>query len=136
MKAGKTMKQAARSWKAGRSSKKNTSRSGKKTPKKKGGGGGRKLIGNVGLKGIIFGGGMLYIVSRFMPPIGGPYSPAVTKLATGFAASAIGVPGASLKTAGAIEAGATVISQFLGGGLNLPFIGGGSSGRTNGGYML
>ncbi len=137
MKAGKTMKQAAKSWdKTTGKPKKSTSRSGKKTPKKKGGGrGGGFRIGNVGLKGALLGGGLLYVISRVMPPVGGPYAPALTKLATGFAASAIGVPGATLKAAGAMEAGATIVAQYLGGGLNLPMIGGGSQG-TSGGYML
>lgn len=103
-------------------------------PKKgKRGGGGKRLIGNVGVKGAILGGAMLYLASRFVPPIGGPYAPAIQKLAGGFAASAIGVPGATLKVAGAMEAGAIVVSQFLAG--EIPFISGGQTSQ-NGGYML
>lgn len=92
---------------------------------------GRKLIGNIGLKGAILGGLTYFGVSRVMPNVGGPYAPAVTKVATGLVAKSVGVPGAMMAGAGLIEAVAIGIEQLMTGGLALPFMGGGG---TQGGY--
>jgi len=131
MKAGKTMKQAAASWKGG-SSKKTTKRSSggrKRVAKKKSSGRrGTKILGNVGIKGMLTGGAMLFATQSLLPNIGGVYSPAVQKVAAGVGAKAVGVSGAALAGAGLMEAGALLIRQFLGGGLSLPSFGGGGTG--------
>jgi hypothetical protein len=136
MKAGKTMKQAARSWKGGSkktSTKRSTSRRRKTTPKKKKTRrrNGMRILGNVGIKGMISGGAMLFAAQSLMPMIGGDFNPAVQKIAAGLGAKAIGVSGAALAGAGAMEAGSILLRRFLQGGI--PSLGGGGS---NGGYML
>ncbi|GAH83570.1 unnamed protein product, partial [marine sediment metagenome] len=139
-KAGKTMKQSAASWRKKSSTRKTRKspkpkRSRKTTTKKKTT---RKrasrLLGSIGLKGALIGGLTYFGVSRVMPPIGGVYAPAITKVATGLVAKSVGVPGAILTGAGAIEGAAILIEQLLAGQLALPFFGGNGGGARNGGY--
>jgi len=133
------MKQAAASWRktSTRKSRKSPKpkRSRKTTAKKKNT---RKrasrLLGSIGLKGALIGGLTYFGVSRVMPPIGGVYAPAITKVATGLVAKTVGVPGAILTGAGAIEGAAILIEQLLAGQLALPFFGGNGAGARNGGY--
>ena len=82
---------------------------------------GSRILGSLGIKGALIGGLTYFAVSSIMPPIGGAYSPAITKVATGLTAKAVGVPGAVMAGAGLIEAAAIAIGQFLGGGFRLPF---------------
>jgi len=127
MKAGKSMKQAAASWKgSAKKPSKSVVKMGKKrkatrtrTVYKKARSVGKKLLGNVGIKGALIGGATYFAASALMPKIGGAYSPAVNKVASGMAAKAMGVSGAAMIGAGAMEAVAIGISQFLSGGLGI-----------------
>jgi len=139
MLAGKTMEQAAASWKPSSSTMKTgkspkPKRSRNTTAKKKTRKRASRLLGSIGVKGALIGGLTYFGVSRVMPPIGGVYSPAITKVATGLVAKSIGVPGAILTGAGAIEAAAIAIEQLFAGQLALPFFGGNGAGARNGGY--
>ena len=91
------------------------------TKKKSGGRRGSRILGSLGIKGALIGGLTYFAVSSIMPQIGGPYAPALTKVATGLTAKAVGVPGAVMSGAGLIEGVAIAIGQFLGGGFRLPF---------------
>lgn len=134
MKAGKTMKQAAASWKGKGKTRSTTRRSSggkRKVAKRKSVRRGFSL-GGIGIKGMLTGGAMLFAVQSLLPSIGGVYAPAVQKVAAGLGAKAVGVSGAALAGAGMMEAGALLIRGLLSGGIALPFIGGGNGG--NGGY--
>ena len=133
MKAGKTMKQAAASWRAKK-------RGGSKTPKrrkntlakkKSGGRRGSRIIGNVGLKGLLTGGALLLAADRVVPNVGGVYSGAVKELAAGAVGKMAGVGGATLITSGAMKAAAITLSRVLAGGLGAI---GAPSGGNGGGY--
>ena len=119
MRAGKTMKQAAVTWRAKK-------RGGAKTPKrktntmgkkKKGGRRGSRIIGNVGLKGLLTGGIALLAADRLIPNVGGVYSSAVKEVAAGAVSKMAGVGGATLITSGAMKAAAITIANVLSGGL-------------------
>ena len=133
-KAGKTMKQAAASWRAlsgkGKGKTRRSSGGKRKVAKRKSVRRGFKL-GGIGIKGMLTGGAMLFAVQSLLPSIGGVYAPAVQKVAAGLGAKAVGVSGAALAGAGLMEAGALLIRGLLSGGIALPFIGGGNG---NGGY--
>lgn len=133
MKAGKTMEQAARSWKSGKTTKSRSKRRRKTVArkKKKSSKRGSRLLGNVGLKGMLSGGAMLFATQSLLPNVGGAYSPAVQKVVAGMGAKAVGVSGAALTGAGLMEAGAMLLRGLLSGNLALPTIGGGGNG---GGY--
>ena len=90
------------------------------------GGGGRKIIGNLGLKGLLIGGGLTVLADMFIPPIGGAYSPALKLMAAGAGAKAIGAPGAMLMSSGAMLGAATAIRQLLSGGIKFNGGGGGN----------
>ena len=134
MKAGKTMKQAAASWKGGGSTKVKRSSGGtrkvakRKTKSTKRG---SRLLGNIGIKGMLSGGAMLFAAQSLLPSVGGAYAPAVQKIAAGVGAKAIGVSGAALTGAGLMEAGSMLIRGLLSGNIALPSVGGGGNG---GGY--
>jgi len=134
MKAGKTMKQAAASWKGGGTTKRS---SGAKTMVKKnrskGGKRGMRLMGNIGIKGMLTGGAMLFATQSLLPSVGGAYAPAVQKIAAGLGAKAVGVSGAALTGAGLMEAGALLIRGLLSGNFAIPFLGG-NGGGNGGGY--
>ena len=135
LKAGKTMKQAAASWKRGgtTTTKRSSGRTRKMAKKKsKGGRRGSRLLGSVGIKGMLTGGAMLFAAQSLLPAVGGAYSPAVQKIAAGMGAKAVGVSGAALTGAGLMEAGALLIRQLLGGGFQ-GFGGFGGGGGGNGG---
>ncbi len=124
MKAGKTMKQAAASWRSRGKSKSTAKRSRKTTAKKKKGGRrGSRIIGNVGLKGLLTGGLTLLAADRLVPNIGGVYNSPLKEVAAGAVAKMAGVGGATLITSGAMKAAAITISRILQGGLGA--IGGG-----------
>lgn len=139
MKAGKSFKQAAASWRGGQDKKpvggsKNMAKkkgSRKTSTFKSATKRGSKILGSISLKGAILGGLTYFGVSKVMPQIGGIYSPAITKIATGAAAKAVGVPGSILMGAGLIEASAIGIAQLLGG--NIPFLSNGTA-KNGGGY--
>ena len=116
--AGKSMKEAAASWRLKKGDVKAPSKKRKKPvakKKKKGGKRGSRLLGNIGLKGALIGGTMLVGANLLVPNIGGQYAPAVKKVAAGMAAKAIGVTGASLAGAGLIEAAAIAIANVISG---------------------
>lgn len=141
-KAGKSMKQAAASWRGSssaapkkshnpgsKSMAKRKTRSFKSRVKSRG----SRIMGSLGLKGALMGGLTYFAVSSIMPQVGGVYAPAITKVATGAVAKSVGVPGSLLMGAGLIEAAAIGIGQILSGQFSLPFLGGGAA-KTNGGY--
>lgn len=132
MKAGKTMKQAAASWKAGKTSKAKPRRKTKLAKKKKGGGRrGSRIIGNLGLKGLITGGALLLASDRVIPNVGGVYSGAVKEIAAGAVGKMAGVGGATLISSGAMKAAAITLSRLLSGGLGAL---GGSGNGSGGSY--
>ena len=94
----------------------------KATSKKKGRS--SRILGALSLKGALIGGLTYFGVSSILPQVGGAYAPAVTKVATGLTAKAIGVPGAMMTGAGIIEAVAIAVGQVLSGSLRLPLNGG------------
>lgn len=101
--------------------------------KKKGGGRrGSRIIGNIGIKGLLTGGIMLLASDRIMPNVGGVYSGALKEIAAGAASKAVGVGGATLMASGAMKAAAITLSNILSGGLGALGIGG--SGGNGGGY--
>ena len=102
----------------------------KATSKKKGRS--SRILGALSLKGALIGGLTYFGVSSILPQVGGAYAPAVTKVATGLTAKAIGVPGAMMTGAGIIEAVAIAVGQVLSGSLRLPFIGGGNGNGATG----
>lgn len=134
MKAGKTMKQAAASWKALKRG--GTTRSPKRkttmAKKKSGGRKGSRIIGNIGLKGLLTGGIALLASDRLVPNVGGVYNGAIKEVAAGAASKMAGVGGATLITSGAMKAAAITINRILQGGLGA--IGGGTTGGGSTGY--
>ena len=131
MRAGKTMKQAARSWKSKKtgptrkkasSPKKNTKRRKTIAKKKKRSRGGFRLPGGLGPKGIITGILGLMLVPRVVPVS----TPGQAKLATGLALRALKMGGGGpLAAVGIME----VASEMLGGQI------GGLFGAGNGGAV-
>ena len=93
--------------------------------------GGIRLLGNMGLKGMLMGGAMLFASRSLLGGIGGEYNAPLTMIAAGVGSKAVGVSGASLAGAGVMELGATLVGKLLSGGIALPFIGGGG---VSGGY--
>ena len=93
--------------------------------------GGIRLLGNMGLKGMLMGGAMLFASRSLLGGIGGEYNAPLTMIAAGVGSKAVGVSGASLAGAGIMELGATLVGKLLSGGIALPFIGGGG---VSGGY--
>ena len=79
---------------------------------------------------MLTGGAMLFAAQSLLPAIGGEFNPAVTKIAAGLGAKTVGVSGAALAGAGAMEAGAILVRKLLSGGI--PRLGG----SGNGGYMF
>ena len=142
MKAGKTMKQAARSWKS--SPKKKSSRSTSKpkrsvrtTPKKKGGGG-KKTFGTFGTVGLLSAGVLYgaakYVARRYLPQAGA-YTGAVSAIAAGGTAKALNLSGKSLFSFGLVELVSEVITDLVlpGGMVNAPWV---NSTQRNGGYQF
>ena len=123
MKAGKTMKQAAASWKKGPSSKpkkRKTNVAKKKTSRR----GGIRLPGGLGPKGIAMGALGLLIVPR----ITGIQSPGGAKLATGLALRTLKIGGGGpLAAVGIME----LALQYLGGATAGFGFGGGNGGGTD-----
>lgn len=144
MKAGKTMKQAARSWK--RSPKNKTSKSTSKpkrsvrtTPKKsKGRGGGKKTFGTFGTVGLLSAGvlyGAAKYVARMYFPQAGAYTGAVSAVAAGATAKALNLSGKSLFGFGLVELVSELITDLVlpGGMINAPWV---NSTQRNGGYQF
>ena len=87
---------------------------------KKSKGGGRKgsrIIGSVGLKGLLTGGAALLLADRIVPNVGGIYAGAVKEVAAGVAGKMVGIGGATLITSGAMKAAAITLSNIFSGGL-------------------
>jgi len=129
MRAGRTMKQAAASWKS-RGTRKTTRKRASRKPtkrrrktiarKKKSRRGGIRLPGGLGIKGIAMGALGLMLV----PQITGITSPGGSKLATGLALRTLKIGGGGpLAAVGIME----LALQYLGGGLG-GFLGGGGGG--------
>ena len=143
MKAGKTMKQAARSWKPSTKKKraKSTSkpkRSVRKTPKKsKGRSGGKKTFGTFGTVGLLSA-GVLYGTAKFIArkyfPQAGAYTGAVSAIAAGGTAKALNLSGKSLFSFGLVELVSEVITDLVlpGGMVNAPWV----NATRNGGYQF
>lgn len=129
-KGSASSKPSKKTRKSGRSTTKVVKR--RKTTQKKGGRRGSRLLGSLGIKGALIGGLTYFAVSSILPPVGGVYAPAITKVATGLTAKAVGVPGAIMAGAGLIEGAAIAIGQFLSGGFSLPFLGRGNGGNGSG----
>jgi len=134
MKAGKTMKQAAKSWKPTSATKKRRSSSTSKpkrsvrkiAKKKRTTKSGFKLPGGVGPKGILTALLGMMIVPRFIPV----QSPGAQKLGTGLALKFLGLTGGgALSTVGIVE----LAAQFLGPTLS-GLTGGATGAQGNGGY--
>ncbi|GAI75223.1 unnamed protein product, partial [marine sediment metagenome] len=130
MKAGKTMKQAAKSWKGKSSTKqkrrKSTSkpkRSVNKTTKKSSG---FRLPGGAGPKAILTGILGMLIIPRFIPIA----TPGAAKLGTGLALKLLGLTGGgALSTVGIMELAGSFIGPTIAG-----VTGGGGARTGNGGY--
>jgi len=117
MKAGKTMKQAAASWRAGKRSprKAGASRSVKKTTGKKKSG---FTLGGFSPMGIVKAGalylGVLFGVSKTVPQV--TAVPGAVEVATGVVASTTGLPGVAFIALGAAKFVATTAVRYLNGG--------------------
>lgn len=144
MKAGKTMKQAARSWKSSPKKKRTRStskpkRSVRTTPKKKSkGGGGKKTFGTFGTVGLLTAGvlyGAAKYVARMYFPQAGAYTGAISAVAAGGTAKALNLSGKSLFGFGLVELVSELITDLVlpGGMVNAPWV---NSTRRNGGYQF
>lgn len=104
---------------AGVTTKKSTKTRKKTMAKTKKGGGrrGSRIIGNLGLKGLITGGALLLATDRVIPNVGGVYAGAVKEIAAGAIGKMAGVGGATLISSGAMKASAITLSRLLSGGL-------------------
>lgn len=136
MKAGKTMKQAAASWKKG---KKSTSTRRKTVTKKKSrGGGGRRAFGSFGVVGLLSAGLMYgaakYVARRYVPQAGA-YTGAVSAVAAGGTAKLLNISGKSLFTFGLVELVSELVTDLIlpGGLVTAPWV---KTAGTNGGYMF
>jgi hypothetical protein len=119
MRAGKTMKQAAASWRkksGGGSTKRPASRNVKKTTAKKRSG---LSLGGFSPMGIVKAGalyiGVLFGVSRVAPQIAA--YPGAVEVATGIVASTTGFPGVAFIALGAAKFVATTALRYLNGGI-------------------
>lgn len=93
---------------------------------------GMRILGTTGIKGMLTGGAMLFAANALLPNVGGEFAGPLKMVAAGMGAKAIGVSGAQLAGAGLMQAGATLLAKFLGGGLAIPgFGGGGGNGGTD-----
>lgn len=144
MKAGKTMKQAARTWKSSPKKKRTQStskprkRSVRTTPKKRKGGGGKKTFGTFGTVGLLSAGvlyGAAKYVARMYFPQAGAYTGAISAVAAGGTAKALNLSGKSLFSFGLVELVSEVITDLVlpGGMVNAPWV---NSTRRNGGYQF
>jgi len=143
-KAGKTMKQAARSWKSSTKNKSSSStskpkRSVRTTPKTKGkGGGGKKTFGTFGTVGLLSAGVMYgaakYVARRYFPQAGA-YTGAISAVAAGGTAKALNLSGKSLFSFGLVELVSELITDLVlpGGMIDAPWV---NSTRRNGGYQF
>ena len=140
MKAGKTMKQAARSWKSSPKKKRTKStskpkRSVRKTAKSKSGG--RKTFGTFGTVGLlsvgVLYGAAKYVARRYLPQAGA-YTGAVSAIAAGGTAKALNLSGKSLFSFGLVELVSEVITDLVlpGGMVNAPWV----NATRNGGYQF
>jgi len=144
MRAGKTMKQAARSWKSSTKNKSSRStskpkRSARTTTKKKGkGGGGKKTFGTFGTVGLLSAGVLYgaakYVARRYLPQAGA-YTGAISAVAAGGTAKALNLSGKSLFSFGLVELVSEVITDLVlpGGMVNAPWV---NSTQRNGGYQF
>lgn len=143
MKAGKTMKQAARSWKSSPKKKRTRStskpkRSVRKTAKPKGRKGGRKTFGTFGTVGLLSAGVMYgatkYVARRYFPQAGA-YTGAMSAIAAGGTAKALNLSGKSLFSFGLVELVSELITDLVlpGGLVNAPWV---NSTQRNGGYQF
>jgi len=105
----------------------------KRSKKRMGGKGGKKLIGNLGLKGIVFGAailtGLKYLVRNYLPQAGA-YTTAVSAAGAGLAGSVLGVGSKSLLQFGIVDGVSELIYDLVTpqGAVTLPFIPSGSKG--------
>jgi len=134
MRAGKTMKQAAASWRKGRTRKSPTTkkpkRSVRRTTKKgkRGGGGGKKTFGQFGTVGLLSA-GILYGCAKFVArkyfPQAGAYTGAVSAIAAGGTAKALNLSGKSLFGFGLVELVSELLTDLIlpGGMVTAPWVG-------------
>lgn len=140
MKAGKSMKQAAKSWKKSPKRKRATTskpkRSVKKTANKKTGG--KKTFGTFGIVGLLSA-GIMYAAAKFMArkyfPQAGAYTGAVSAIAAGGTAKALNLSGKSMFSFGLVELVSELATDLIlpGGMVTAPWIG---QTRNNGGYQF
>lgn len=136
MKVGKTMKQAAASWKRKGSTK--TPRRKTMAKNKKKSGGGRKAFGSFGAVGLLSAGllygGAKYIARRYVPQAGA-YTGAVSAIAAGGTAKVLNMSGKSLFGFGLVELVSELITDLIlpGGLVNAPWV---QNTKTNGGYQF
>jgi len=96
--------------------------------KKSRGGSARRIIGNLGLKGLISGAlvlsGMKYVVRRFAPQAGA-YTTALSSVGTGVVGHVVGLPTKSLAQFGAVDGISELIYDLIspGGLVTFPSIG-------------
>lgn len=144
MRAGKTMKQAAASWRKGQKGKRPRStskpkRSVKNTAKnKKRGGGGKKTFGTFGVVGLLTAGvgyGVAKYIARRYFPQAGAYTGAVSAIAFGGAAKVLNMSGKSLFSFGLVELVSELITDLVlpGGMVTAPWV---TATKTNGGYQF
>ncbi len=138
MKAGKSMKQAARSWKGSKRLKSSTKKKRQSTSKpkrrkttlakKKRGGGGKKTFGTFGFAGLLSA-GILYGVAKFVArkyfPQAGAYTGAISAVAAGGTAKALNLSGKSLFGFGLVELVSELATDLIlpGGLVNAPWVG-------------
>lgn len=139
MRAGKTMKQAAASWKKGQKRKSPTTsktKRSRKTTSKNNSKRGLRLVGSMGPKGLITTGVLLalskYILRTKAPQLGA-YTTGVAALAAGLVGKILG-SGASLLTFGVVDTAAELLTDLAlpGGMVNMPSWGGGGGQTGNG----
>ena len=74
-----------------------------------------------GILPMVTGAGGLVIMQRYQP-FGGPYKPAIDKIALGMVLPIVGMGNKDMLSVGIKEAIATVVNSYLG-GTALPFVG-------------
>lgn len=136
MRAGKTMKQAAASWRKGSTRKRATTSKPKRRrtttakPKKRGGGG-KKTFGTFGTVGLLSA-GILYGIAKYIArsyfPQAGAYTGAISAVAAGGTAKALNLSGKSLFGFGLVELVSELLTDLIlpGGLVNAPWVGAGA----------
>jgi hypothetical protein len=103
-----------------------------RTKKKKGGSRGSRILGNMGLKGLLLSGailfGMKYVVRRFVPQAGA-YTTGLAAFGAGTVGKATGIGGKSLQSFGAVDAISELVYDLVtpNGMVSLPSVGSGGS---------